>query len=602
MWLLIGLSIVPPLLCLLAQKRFEQVLAPFACGAILLCYALACFQRLQWFVFFVYAAAALCAVLLIARRKTLTLRRSLGLIFTPGLVCFALLAVFLYYAALPHVVSATDDIHYWAVEPYSLFAVGGLTDAAHHLAPRFMTYTPGMPLFQWIGLAVAGEWSESMLYFMLFLLYLIFLLPFSERITWRKAYWMPVFCAFAVGVPTLMNPYSYSMLRVDTALGLCLGYALVQANRPSRGGTVNLCLSLCVLALLKQVGIAWALLPLSLACVRARQAHLKPLRPLVAALCPIAVFASWKLFCAAQGLTGVHLNEASAQISAMLNGSWVAPENLSRLPETLWKCIALPVGGLSDPTVVAEQPLLEVPRIWWLLLFVGLPLGAALIGRKPAHRALALWAALCIVGFFIAYTLLSMTSFYHEIPVGDDWVVMHYLMGRYFCPLLFGMFLLFCYEIISSHARPIRLGGLALLALICVFCFNWQHVAVTLDPTRFAEDTPEDIYYYASDNFWTDELDEPTSAIVLYGTVAYTDYPERLQYALAPVKLVQIYGELDDPGFVRLLKRSKVTHVVVTDDENQVYDCAVHYAEDGWIEPFSPYAVEWDGDVPVLVY
>jgi len=61
-----------------------------------------------------------------------------------------------------------------------------LVDAARHLSPQFMTYTPGMQLFQWLGLAALEEWNAGVVYCMLWIFYAVFLMPFAQRITWKS--------------------------------------------------------------------------------------------------------------------------------------------------------------------------------------------------------------------------------------------------------------------------------------------------------------------------------------------------------------------------------------------------------------------------------
>jgi len=69
-----------------------------------------------------------------------------------------------------------------------------------------------------------------------------------------------------IGVPALMNIDAYDMLRVDTMLSLCMGYAMLQAVRlwrAEQGGRWELVcfgLSLCALVLIKQIGIGWVVL------------------------------------------------------------------------------------------------------------------------------------------------------------------------------------------------------------------------------------------------------------------------------------------------------------------------------------------------------
>jgi len=160
MLFMISLFCVLAFLCILFKKRFEQLLAPFVCVLMLIAYALAMFQGLRWLCWITYAGAALGIIWVVShsiRGRAAWLRLTVQYFFTPGQLCFIILVVVYCLGSQSHIVTATDDIYYWAIEARSIFAHHGLVDAARHLSPRFMTYAPGMQLFQWLGLTVLGE-------------------------------------------------------------------------------------------------------------------------------------------------------------------------------------------------------------------------------------------------------------------------------------------------------------------------------------------------------------------------------------------------------------------------------------------------------------
>ena len=304
----------PFLLCLALQRRFERVIAPYLCGLILGLYPFALLGRLDGFPYLAYGATALMLVLAAMRFKRGAVRLSSWprLALTPGFVCFALLAVFLYLGTKERMVWWGDEIRYWAIAPKSLYQLGGLTNGARCLWPDFASYTPGLPLLQWLALTLTGEWSEGALYFTLFLFTAAFLMPFAEKLTWRKAYWSPLFLLFLVGFPAALNGFTYYTLSVDTALGLCFGYALcglwTLREDASAPRLAAIALSLCALALVKQAGaglllLAGALLPL---CLRGARARVKPAALAGVFAAPLVVFASWFVFCRIGGLGGMH--------------------------------------------------------------------------------------------------------------------------------------------------------------------------------------------------------------------------------------------------------------------------------------------------------
>lgn len=600
-------------LCALWKKRFELLLAPFVCALMLVAYALAMARALSWLPWIALGCGVVVVALTVARGAKEgggALLRSFGQnVLTPGFLCFALLAALFWTGGMARTVVATDDIHYWAVEARSIFAHGGLVDASRHLSPRFMTYTPGMQLYQWLGLAAYGEWNEGVLYCMLWSFYAVFLLPLTERVRWRSAYWIPVFVAFAVGFPALFNVDAYAMLRVDTALGLCLGYTLLQAwavGSPGADRSFHLtamALGLCAVTLIKQVGVAWALMAeaLLLFVVKpCRTNGMKRLPVCLACLAPLAAYASWKAFCALNHLSGAHLNAAAAQLQAMADGAWSVPEGL---PAMLWSAFTQSMTPSADGRF-------SPPMIVWVLALVLLPLvmAAARREKKRPLRALCSWTVACFVVFVFGYAVSVMTAF--AGPNGENEVILgeerfrYFLTQRYFCPFLIGVSMLLV-SIAARHERrpkPWTLAGGGAVALVLAACCGWTGIYQSLAPSAYAALQPEPPYLTElAENTWVDELDAPEDAVVLYGVQSAPYRVEWLQYAVAPAKVTLCAQDgLTREDFILLLKEKRITHIVCMDEENAVYQNALPFAQDEYLDVWTVYTLTWDGDTPVV--
>lgn len=598
-------------LCALAQRRFENVAPPFAFSTMLVTYGLAVFQALHWFRWMALGAAACLWALAVLRMIRKGLRASLsrlaGNVFTPGLVCFVGLAVLFHALSQEHIVTATDDIYYWSIEARSIFAHNGLVASAQHLSPRFMTYTPGMQLWQWLGLAVTGEWSEPVLYSMLWLFYALCCLPLMHRVTWRNAYWMPVFVTALIAAPTVFNPDAYAMLRVDTALGFCMGYTLIQVWRMAREdepmgwGLLCLAVGLGVLALVKQVGIGWALIPISLLWLAVRPIKERAFGMALACLAPLAVFVSWKVVCAVFQLSGAHLNLASAQISAILAGTWDAGDRIQQMAQAIGKLFVLTPAAWNS----TMETWLTLPRLLWGAILVLIP---TLLSARGKARRLALWASGSFVAAMAAMAAILLTALYNEpMPAEGNDSFQYALMGRYFCPWMVGMLVL-CVCALSSprgESRPwLRRTLAAGLCALVVLCAEWPALKRDLVPSAYAETHNYGQFdTYLAENFWVDELEEPQDAIVLYGVEVYPFKAEWIQYIAAPAKLVfPTDSEMDDAAFRSWLTGARITHVVFMDDANPVYQNALSYTEDGWLDVCTVYTVSWEDGEPVIGY
>lgn len=600
--------------CILNRIRFEKVITAITGIAILVCYVLAMFQRMQWFQWIVYTSFVVMTGNLIYRLITHRTKCSLHLFFenavTPGFVAFIAVLVLYAFTMGTHVVNATDDFNYWAIEVKSLYAHNGFVDAYHHLSPRFMSYTPGVQLFQWIGVQMAGEFSDGTLYISLALFNSIFLLPLGGGLTWKKAYYLPVFLIFMVAAPTLLFRDTYVMLRVDATLGVCLGCALCQAwslareEKPSLFDAVNLGLTLSSLALVKQIGIGWALLPLSLLFIfRNRKSRI-----MVRSFIPLAIFAavtmSWFVFTQINQLNGIHDILLTSTISDMAQSNWEMPQNLQLLPSALWG--ALTFADRATLVNSTSTSLAYLPMAGWGVLLVAVPMLLSMLRKDQEtrfYRRVSLWLLGCTLLLLLAFTAIFLTAFASEFDsfINDAYPRLQYLLERYLGAFLLGGVLLDVYLVMRSKAPEASKVSAAVIALALLV--NWGQLSFNLWPGEYVPTEPTDIYIYQEENFWVSDvenLEDPLNAIILYGVDPTPLRPERLQYAVAPVKIVTFYGGIDSYWFIQLLKNRHITHVICMDDNNPTYQTALEFTEDGYMDTYTLYAVTWEGDRPIL--
>ncbi len=611
MLFLLSLAVIPLTLSAALRRRIEWVLPAFASALVAIAYPLSMLCLLGALPALCYAAAALCLVWMVAevaRGRGGALWAALKAnAFTPGLLGFVLLGVVFFLRQRGHMVTGTDDIYYWALEAKGIYAQQGLVGRALHLAPRFATYTPGMQLFQWLGAEVAGSAGDGLLFGMLGLFYAVYLLPLASRITWRRIWLLPLYLVFVVALPTAFNRDAYALLRVDTALGVCLGYCLAvvwrlcSARKVSLLDGVALALGLFVLSLVKQVGVGWALLPLTLLLVLGRGRTLRTAKWMAIAA-PLVALGSWQLFCSLNGLEGGHMTSLREKLAQVLQGTYMVPEGMARLPKSLWEAFTLAAEG----NVGIPSPLVGVPMLGWLVALLLFPLLLLWVGRQTLRpmATVSLWLLSCVVLFLILFSLSYPLIFSGEVDafIGGGGERLQYLLERYFSPCLLGVTVLLAALVADGQRLPRARAGalLAALAVLLTLTCNWRELTDALLFARYPQEVPVDIVAMQTENGWTDSLDDPLHAVVLYGVDPTPEKRERLQYALLPVKLVTFYGDIGDAYFRSILRSEAVTHILCMDDTNPTYALASPYVEGGLMETLVPYRVTWNGDVPVL--
>lgn len=593
------------LLPLAGKKHFETLVPPFFFGLMLALLPFAMAGRLSAFPWLAWSVAAGLAVAagMRCRREPGLIRRWPELLLTPGFVLFAAAGCLLWLSTQPRMVWWGDDIRYWALEPKSLFLSDGLR-GARTLAPDFASYTPGMPLLQWLGVAMGGEWNEGALYFVLYLFDFAMLLPLAQGISWKKGWQILPLGVWIILFPTLFNAFTYYALGVDTAMGLCLGYALCQLWRmrenPSLFRAVCLALSLAALTLLKQSGAALALLCLPFAW--AAGLKLKKRRWLGVAALPLLCGLLWAAYCGANHLGGIHTASAAEQLGRLLGGTWEAPEGFQLFPEAFGRAMT---SGLDRIPYIEEHAFVEIPALAWMLVFLAVPFLMIPLARQHFRdmKRLCLWTAAALALETAAVYLSFFTSFYNELTeyAGEGSWLLPFLIQRYFCPVFLALGSLAA--MLLGEGAPGKGGRWALAAgaaALLLVCGNWQGFAQTMIPENYNQQEHDYFAdYLAEQNFWTDDLEDPDAAIVLCGIGERQSEMEKWRYALAPVRIV--YRE-NPEDMTALLQKEGITHVVCLDDQNWVYDAAQALASDGWLDTDTAYAVSWEEGGPTLSY
>jgi len=627
MILFVALCLLVVELCIICKQQFENTLPVVAAAAVLVCYGLAMFQALAWFEWVVLAtdAAGLgwCAVQVVLGRGRKLLGEGLRNIVTPGLLCFALVAALFVAAALPHRVSHTDEVYVWAIQPLSIYYHQGFVGALLNLSVRFMTYTPGMHLFQWIGLAIHGEWSEGVVFLWLWLFYAIMLLPLTRRLTWKKAGWMPVYAVAIILLPAVFNAEAYRILRVDAALGLAVGYATVMAwrfateaeNRSFNG--IATALALALLVLVKQPGIGWAIFPVAIALlagkrVRGLKANIKEAAVLFAL--PLLTFLSWNLFCALAGLTGQHIETLQSNLTNIVSRQYsVSGGDLLALLNAL-------VISVTQGSASIAGGVLTVPQIAWPLIFITFAIVLHRYGqldRQTTRRLIAL-LAVCYVAYTGAFYAALLVVFRPEWTSPVDLAKMVPFMDnmqRYGCGIWYALLMLLSYigtapraatvpeppQAARKNQWPAR--GLALLlAVVALVGIQWDVIIANLVLGRYEPGTlAEEMDGIQANSFWAEEIEDPNAVVLL----ASDNYPNNrlwLQYALAPLKLVMPYQTgLSAVDFEALLRDEQINYFVSEGTENELYQLASAYAPDKMLDEYTMYAIKWQGDDLSLV-
>lgn len=592
--------------CIYTRRRFERVLAPAVCALMLLLTLLAMPRRLLWIDCVAIAALAMVLGLfvyaLLLRKLTL---RELGMrivsyVLTPGLLCFAGIVTLYAYTCQPMTVSWRDDLAYWALQPKSLWIYNGFLNGAHHLNPTFGTYTPGIQLLQWWTMHALGEWSEPVLYATLFSCYAVFLLPFLERMCWKRAWLFPLAAAVLVTLPVWANSTCYTALSVDTVLASCFAYTLVRIYDLSRRDGLGLCsvaMGLCGLILIKQIGCMFALLAIAMMITLGRCRAQSRLRVMLCWFAPLVTLAFWIGFCHLEGLGGMHTDNLAHMLGQMFSGTYIPPASADGVADAIGHAfLNAYTGEMNDMT---RGPV-QIP----LLLRCALPIALLLpFCSNPEKRRTAIMMAISTMVYILIQYASFFTVFYWETDVYThafrDKMIL--LMERYMTPILLGFTVLAIHILIEEAVRqPRALRPPACIAVLSAFIAlgtNWSAMAECLIPQRYiqhdraigAEATA------MMDHDWAESLLDVPDACVLVGLDVNSDFIKELRYAFAPTRFELPTEQLEDTqALCAFIKEKRITHVICFDNAHLLYAPMCELAEDGEVYPWTVYETIWD--------
>lgn len=595
--------------CVSANRRFEVALPTVFCLWMLLLTALAAMNALYLLdrisVGILVLVILAFLYLMLRDKENKLLRRAWRNIFTPGLVVFLILAVVLYYLCESMVVWWADDVFYWALEPKGLWYLGGLSDSLGSIVDGFATYTPGMPVMQWQVLHFFNDYSESLLYYTLYLSYAIFLLPLTSKLTWRQWWAIPLLCVALIALPLLGNALSYTFLGVDTALASCFAFVLIILRREPRD-RLALLLGLCGLVLIKENGILLCLLALIFALMERGNKSNHQVSPNGAWYCwfaPLFTIGAWAAFCLWKGYKGAGDGYTLGQLTAVVNGTYQLPASWNLMPASLWYAIThMP----STVRLLTALPLVAIPKLGWIVLLNLFPL--ALIpacGRKPMIR-LSLFVFIGSVCYLGLILLSFAITFNREIAAysGENVNNLSLLLERYLAPLMLGIGALELWlameALLEKKLTKIgKTGVVTTLSLVLILCFNWGSLGDTLWPAGYESraDTISVTAQTEETNFWSDALQDRVGAVVLIGFGNDSEYIENLNYTFAPARfLLPDERSGDAVSLKEQIRERKANYIVCLDDSNELYQGASQLTQDGYLDTYTLYAIVDDGE------
>ncbi len=393
--LLLNMSLVG-----LFRKRFEETLPmAYILGGLCL-YAFGLFGHISTGYLFSWVLIAVLLLIFILQcfKDRKRLKTFLDDFVTPGLLVFLILFVYVFFLQRYRGFSITDEFWNWGLQVREDFRYDSFLSEESLYQDR--TYPPFLTILELLFCYFGGEFAEGYCFRAVTTFCLILYLPLLKDLKWKRpADLGKAFLAMAVFIllglcisitPTDGDtPHIYNTIYVDFPMALFAAYSFYQLYTCEKWtvfSVLNAILSLSVLLLLKQTGIAFAALVfLFLLFLVFRKGERKQKRslliPVLIVAVPVLIYGSWSVYALLMGQpTGMASLLGMEKIRAFL-GYLFDPSNEMNavVREYFGICLTRPLVLHPLPFTYATYTLFACVSLFLILFFLYRDRGASIV-------------------------------------------------------------------------------------------------------------------------------------------------------------------------------------------------------------------------------
>lgn len=479
--------------CIFVGKRIEEVYPILLCLLILCLQILGMIRYLSYIVLPISISCILLGVLIYKRGKKqgnalLYVKvKSKKCVFTFGTLLIIETTIMCIVLQLGRSVGTYDEFNFWATAVKSLWHYDGFAIAKDMWA--IWEYPQAMPLFQWFGIYIYGEYAEPILYIMRLIFdfsFLIALLP-DLKLKW---YWSPFVSIIIFIFPSVVNATSYMTLSVDGDLAILFGYVLcciINRYKENAYYYIRIMLVLSVIVLTKSLSIIWVayailfLLMMEVYTNKKNGYKIFDLRLLkkygfigLDILVPLLVLKSWSVFLTITGSKSLHVSaRAASALPLIIKGEWVWSGYERNIFFAFIKSFFIrPASYVAGGINGILSPFLLCVFIILLLHFITKTGG---IDKKLSFILYLYWGVVYL-SYSIVFIITLCTVFVGEIQKYSKLNAMALACGRYCGPMFLGSFIVVCYCILRTVAnqeievRTREVLGTFLIGFILICC------------------------------------------------------------------------------------------------------------------------------------
>ena len=286
-------------------KKYEDSVIVTISSIILVLYLFYIFDMLHIGLLFILKICMFLYVLsLFSFIKSRRKKEIINNIFTPGLIVFILTLLIIYFVTINDKVLLWDELRLWGIYPKILYYFESIQLGRNALIlPIMQSYEPAMPLFEYFVTKVLNLFSDGNILFAYSIVGLSVILPITKKLSFKKWYYIPIMILIVFMIPLALNNSRYdgmsyyNTLFVEPIIGLLFGYTLyLSCTKLTKAyDYIKFILCLCMICLLKDIGIMFAITSAISYCFNNRKKRINKIVLIIPLLAIMLVFSSWKI-------------------------------------------------------------------------------------------------------------------------------------------------------------------------------------------------------------------------------------------------------------------------------------------------------------------
>ena len=184
-------------------------------------------------------------------------------IFTPGLLIFFILNVIILFFERERMFTNWDEFTHWGSSIKAMFELNKLY-VCKDSSLLFKSYPPAMSIFQYIFVAIKGEFIEYYAYYAYVILCLSMVISIIPKLKWKNVIGISLVVIICICTPVFIYNDFYNSIYIDAALGLTFGFLISKIlsvkEKYEVFDIVLICMTTFILVLLKDTGIFLAVI------------------------------------------------------------------------------------------------------------------------------------------------------------------------------------------------------------------------------------------------------------------------------------------------------------------------------------------------------